>query len=305
MNRNSFVKPGHAGRVTLPGGGRRATALPVLCVCMALGWGSLFADGVTRTVEPVDGGCRVTLAWAFSGAVESDLIIEERLARGWSVDDATVPFGSLDASWFSGSVARFAVKPALLAQPGSISFTVVSGEGATSGAIAGDWKMYLGGALRNGVVAGANGLAVLSGVAGGASCSSGASGASSSSESGVAGCSVAVPVTITSFKIDGAGIVLAYSGVAKAGTLLVEGCEDLGKSWKTIKGLAVSAGDGNVALEMGKADACRYFRLKFLTEAELIQAAELIFTILLLFSIPTVTIKTLPHLDAEVFPLAL
>ena len=74
----------------------------------------LLADGVTRSVEPVPGGCRITLAWEFSGKVESDLIIEERFAPGWSVVDSTVPFGSLDASWLSGHMARFAVKSAMV-----------------------------------------------------------------------------------------------------------------------------------------------------------------------------------------------
>ena len=225
-----------------------------LCLGLALAWCSLFADGVTRTIESVAGGCKVTLAWAFSGTAESDLIIEERLARGWSVDDATVPFGSLDASWFSGSVARFAVKPALLAQPGSISFTVVCGEGATSGAIAGDWKMYLGGALRKGGIAGANGLAALSSGAGNSSGSRNSSGSSSV---------VATPVAITSFKIVGAGIELAYAGVATAGTLVVEGCVGLGQPWAEIKRFVVSAGDGKVTLALGEVGASRFFRLKF------------------------------------------
>ena len=101
------------------------------CACAALMQGALFAEGVTRTVEPVLGGCRVTLAWDFSGSVESDLILEERFAAGWTVDGATVPFASLDASWLSGTVARFAVKPSLLSQAGSITFTIVS-DGATA-----------------------------------------------------------------------------------------------------------------------------------------------------------------------------
>ncbi len=273
MGWNSFVKPGRRAGVTLSGGGRGATALPggghagrvtlpggvILAVFVALAWCPLFADGVTRTVEPINGGCKVTLAWAFSGTVESDLIIEERLARGWSVDDATVPFGSLDASWFSGSVARFAVKPALLAQPGSISFTVVSGEGAMSGAVSGDWKMYLGGALRKGWVAGKNELAAFAGTTG----TTGTTGtAGTTRTAGVA----AVPIAITSFKIVGGGIELAYSGVAAAGTLVVEGCVGLGKPWAEVKRLAVSAGDGKATLSLGEVGASRFFRLKFMAE---------------------------------------
>ena len=232
-----------------------------LCLCLALPCGALFADGVTRTLEPVSGGCRVTLAWELSGSVESDLIIEERLPRGWLVDDATVPFGSLDASWFSGSVARFAVKPVLLAQPGSISFTVVAGEGIISGAVVGDWKMYIGGALRKGVVAGANGLAVLSSV------SSGASGSSSSSGASVAD-STATTIAVKSFKMVDGGFELSYSDQAASGTLVVEGCETLGGGWAEIKRSAVLPGDDKVMLNPGEVGACRFFRLKFYTEAK-------------------------------------
>ena len=251
-------KVGHDAPIA-PGGGRGATALPILCVCMVLAWCPLFADGVTRTIESVPGGCKVTLAWAFSGTVESDLIIEERLARGWSVDDATVPFGLLDASWFSGSVARFAVKPALLAQPGTISFTVVSGEGATSGAIAGDWKMYLGGALRKGVVAGGKELAVFAGTAE----TTGTVGTTRTTGTAHV---AAVPIAITSFKFVGTGIELTYSGVAMAGTLVVEGCAGLGKPWAEVKRLSVSGGDGKATLSLGEVGASHFFKLKFVAE---------------------------------------
>jgi hypothetical protein len=223
---------------------------------------ALLADGVTRSVEPVAGGCRVTLAWEFTGKVESDLIIEERLAKGWFVDDATVPFGSLDASWFSGNVARFAVKPTLLANAGSISFMVVYGEGVASGAVAGDWKMYLDGELSKGAVAGQSGLAALSAAAG----TNGTDGTTGSAEkTGV----VEKAVAITSFKILGGGVVeLSYRSVSKAGTIVVEGCEGLGKAWNEVKRVAVNAGDASVRLEPGEIGGSRFFRIKLLTDEE-------------------------------------
>lgn len=230
---------------------------------LALAWCPLFADGVTRALEPVAGGCQVTLSWEFAGNVESDLIIEERFARGWSVDDATVPFDSLDASWFSGTVARFAVKPSLLAQPGSIRFTLLCGEGAAAGSVAGDWKMYLGGTLRKGAVVGARELVALDG--------SGTAGSSGNSGvSGNAGVSAvaATPVAIKSFRVVGAGVELAYSGVATGGTLVVEGCAGLDKPWMEIKRLAVAAGDGMVTLSVDDVGASRFFRMQLLTEAE-------------------------------------
>ena len=235
---------------------RNSLGLLAACVCMAQA--SAFADGVTRTVEPVVGGCRVTLAWEFSGSVESDLVIEERFAGGWSVDGATVPFGSLDASWLSGGVARFAVKPTLLATAGSISFKVVSGEGAASGAVSGDWKMYLGGALRKGAIAGQNMLAAIpkTTVASGTVGTTGTAGTTET------------PVAITSFEIVGGAIELSYSGVGKAGTLVVEGCAGLGKPWAEIRQETVPAGQGKVSLQLSEADGCNFFRLKLLTEAQ-------------------------------------
>ncbi len=107
------------------------------------------ADGVTRSLEPVVGGCKVTLAWAFSGKVESDLIIEERLAPGWAVDSTTVPLVLLDATAFSGSVARLALKPTLLSNTGSFRYVVRPIAEADSGTVSGGWQMYLGGTLRS------------------------------------------------------------------------------------------------------------------------------------------------------------
>lgn len=253
------------------------------CACAALMQGALFAEGVTRAVEPVPGGCRVTLAWEFSGRVESDLILEERFAPGWTVDGATVPFGSLDASWLSGSVARFAVKPSLLAQAGSISFTVVADGASTSGMVAGDWKMYLDGSLRKGTVAGAVAVASLGGAAtdGTGTAGDGAAGTPGSTGAGTG-------IAITAFKMtDGATRVsalsngagaraqsggtlfeFAYAGLERSGTLVVEGCETLGGAWTAVKRVAASAGDGTVALTPGEAGDNRFFRLKFVAEEE-------------------------------------
>lgn len=253
------------------------------CVCAALMQGPLFAEGVTRAVEPVPGGCRVTLAWEFSGSVESDLVLEERFAPGWSVDGATVPFGSLDASWLSGSVARFAVKPALLAQAGSISFTVVSGDATASGAVAGDWKMYRSGTLRKGAVAGAASVASLGGAAtdGTGTAADGASGTSGAAGTGTG-------IAIITFKVTGgvsrvaalssgprararSGGTLfefAYAGLGRSGTLVVEGCETLGGPWTAVKRVAADAGDGTVALAQDEAGDNHFFRLKFVTEEE-------------------------------------
>ena len=238
--------------------GRAATSMTALCVCTALECGSLFADGVTRSVEPVPGGCKVTLAWEFTGKVESDLVIEERLAQGWSVDSATVPFASLDASWFSGGVARFAVKPALLTEAGVISFTLMSDTGIACGTVSGDWKMYLNGALRKGGIAGQNTLNAIP-MKTVASGTVGATGTTGTAET---------PVAITSFEIVGGAVELSYSGVGKVGTLVVEGCAGLGKPWMEVKRNAVSAGHGKVILQLSEADGCNFFRIKLLTEAQ-------------------------------------
>ena len=235
-----------------------------LCICVALGHCAFSADGVTRSVEPVAGGCKVTLAWEFTGKVESGLVIEERLAQGWTVDDSTVPFASLDASWFSGNVARFAVKPSLLAEPGSISFTVMSGAKDASGTVAGDWMMYFDGSLNKGAVVGAKGLAALSSVAVGTEGTSGMEGTSGSVANATV---VEKALAIKSFKMLGGGVVeLSYSGVAKAGALVVEGCAGLGKSWTEIKRAAVAAGAGRVQLTADEIGVCRFFRMKLLTE---------------------------------------
>lgn len=244
------------------------------CCLVALVQGSLLADGVTRTIESTETGCQVTIAWTFSGKVESDLVIEERLASGWSVDDTTVPFASLDATWFSGRIARFAVKPALLAQAGSITFTVKPAEGAASGSVTGDWKLYQDGELLQGGIAGARTLAVLTPPPAPTSPSSPASSSGPSSPSSPSSQTapttpslVAAPVSIASFNIRaGGGCELGFAGAAKAGTLVVEGCKGLDKTWTELKRVAVSAGDGTVRLEASEVGGCCFMRLKLLTE---------------------------------------
>ena len=229
-------------------------------VALALAQGTVWANGVTRSVEPVSGGCKVTLAWTFSGTVESDLVIEERLAPGWSVDTTTVPFGSLDATSFSGSVARFAVKPSLLSADGSISFVVRPDAESASGTVAGDWQMYLSGALQKGNVAAESRVATLSV----ASENQVGSGTESLEEAEI----VETAVAIKSFRVvDGSRIELSYAALAKSGTLVVEGCEGLGKAWKPVKSKEdVPAGDGTVVVEKDEAGECRFYRMKLLTK---------------------------------------
>lgn len=230
-------------------------------LCALAAWclaaGSLFADGVTRTVEPVQDGCRVTLSWNFSGLVESDLVIEERFSAGWSAVDSTVPFGSLDASWLSGNVARFAVKPSLLSYPGSISFMVSSSNGSSAGTVGGSWKMYLSGGLCTGSVSGAGNLASIV-----LQSSGGAAGASESVAP------VETSVTITSFMFVGSNVELSYSGVAKAGVLVVDGSKGLSSPWQELRRSAVDAGEGKVTLAPSEFGESRFFRLKLLTEEE-------------------------------------
>ena len=227
------------------------------CCCMALAKSPLLADGVTRSVEPVAGGCRVTLAWDFSGKVESDLIIEERFGEGWAVDGSTVPFGSLDATWLSGPVAKFAVKPSLLASAGSISFTVVPGGDGLACPTSGKWMMYLSGTLRKGAVAGDSALASLVGTTG----TPQVGGTSDVQEK------AETPVAISSFKVLGRGAIeLSYSGVAKSGTIVVEGCRGLGRGWSEIKRATAASGDGKVVISPDDLGGCSFFRMKLLTE---------------------------------------
>lgn len=232
------------------------------CVLVALAQGGLYADGVTRSLEPIAGGCKVTLAWEFSGKIESDLVIEERFPQGWAVADSTVPFGSLDASWFSGPVARFAVKPSLLGGAGSISFTVVCGEATVAGNAAGDWKMYRDGALRKGSVTGVCVMTVLADEVSGGGATGGAA------ESSGTGSMVETAVAVKSFTVVAGGIELGYSGVPKAGTIVVEGCEGLGKAWNEVARATVPSGDGKVSVKQDNVGTSRFFRMKLLTVEE-------------------------------------
>lgn len=229
--------------------------------CVAVLPSALFAYGVTRTVEPIQDGCRVTIAWDLSGKVESGLVIEERFATGWSVDDSTVPFASLDASWISGNVARFAVKPTLLAESGSISYTVLPGAKAVPGSVVGDWMMYLGGKLCKGKVQG-EGIISFSSTTQGDEVAG--------APAGNPGTSVTEKkVAIASFKILSSGVIeFFYRGGDGAGTLVVEGCEGLGKAWVEVGRYAVISGDGKVELGLDKAKDCQFFRMKLITEGK-------------------------------------
>lgn len=240
---------------------RSLKSILALSLCTVIGYGAFCANALTRTVEPVHGGCKVTIAWDLSGKVESGLVIEERLATGWSVDDSTVPFASLDASWFSGNVARFAVKPSLLAESGSISYTVLPGAKAAPGSVAGDWMMYLGGKLCKGKVQGEGIISSLSSNQG--SDGTGAPG-------GKPGTSVTEKkVAIASFKILSDGVIeFSYRGGDGAGTLVVEGCEGLGKAWAEVGRFAVTSGDGKIELGIDKAKGCQFFRMKLITEGK-------------------------------------
>ena len=233
-----------------------------LCLCAALAQGPLFADGVARTAEAVQGGCRVTLAWDFAGSPGSALVIEERFPAGWLVDASTVPFGSLDASWLSEGVARFAVKSGLVAAPGSISFTIAAPEGASGGPASGDWMVYLDGRLKKGVSTGARSLsAIQTGLAG----NGGAGTQATDTRSGLEGV-VRTPVAISSFRLLDGAVELSYRGVEVPGVLAVEGCEGLGAPWNSLKRTVVSPGDGTVLLESNEAGSSRFFRLYLLTE---------------------------------------
>lgn len=230
-----------------------------LCLGLALAQGSLWADGVTRSVEPVSGGCKVTLAWAFSGKVESDLVIEERLASGWSVDGESVSRDSLDAWCCTNSIARFAVNPTNVLN-GSISFRI---NGTSGGTVVGTWQLYLNGELRKGSVGGDSDLKVS--VVANAVQSIPATGPSMETQTS----KVWRAIPIKSFRITAnSSCELSYEAT-ETGTLVVEGCEGLGKTWAEVKRVEkVSAGDGNVTLTQGEAGACRFYRMKLLTTEE-------------------------------------
>ena len=242
--------------------GRRSAC--ALCMVLTLVQGVLWADVVvSRSITPKAGGCTVELSWEVSGKVESDLIIEERFSEGWSVDlDTLTPVDSLDAKWASpsASVARFAVKPSSLTSKSSISFDVKATEGITAGTVAGDWRMYLDGALKKGSVSGDAGLAANSLVH--QNQAGGAANLAANAKT------VETAVSIASFKVLGGSLIeLSYKGLTKTGTLVVEGCEGLGKTWTKVKCVeSVPIGDGNVTLTQEEVGECRFYRMKLLTE---------------------------------------
>lgn len=238
--------------------GRRSAC--ALCMVLTLVQGALWADVVvTRSITPKAGGCTVELSWEVSGKVESDLIIEERFSEGWSADlDTLTPTNSVDAKWASpsASVARFAVKPSSLTSKSSISFDVKATEGITVGTVAGDWRMYLDGALKKGSVSGGAGLAVQE------------SKTLSKSVMGTSGTkTVETAVTIASMSILGdSGVKLAYKNLPKDGTLVVEGCENLGAGWVKIAERTVSVGDCEIELTAQEVGSRHFMRTKLLTE---------------------------------------
>jgi hypothetical protein len=208
----------------------------------------------------------VTLSWEFSGRVGSDLIIEERLAPGWIVDSATVPLVLLDATAFSGSVARFALKPTLLSNTGSFCFVVKPIDEVDSGMVSGDWQMYLGGTLQKGSVSGQTDLSFFATAThylqAGKTTTSGSE-ANSNADSQ----SAETAVAIAAFKVvDESHVRLSYVGLRNPGTLCVEGCVGLGRGWRPIVSKAVSAGDGEVELSTSTVDGtfC-FYRMKVLT----------------------------------------
>lgn len=244
----------------------KLSSVLALCLGLSFAQGSLWADGVTRSLEPVVGGCKVTLAWAFSGKVESDLIIEERLAPGWAVDSATVPLVLLDATAFSGPVARFALKPTLLSNAGSFSYVVRPVAGTELGTVSGDWQMYLGGTLRKGSVAGQAWLSLFA-LTTHYQQTGQAMAFASAPDSDAAAQLAETAVAIAEFKVlDESRVRLAYVGLKKAGTLYVEGCVGLGRDWRPITSKAVPVGDGEVELSTGTVEGtfC-FYRMKLLT----------------------------------------
>lgn len=229
-------------------------------LALTLAQGPVWADVVvTRSITPKAGGCTVELSWEVSGKVESDLIIQETFSEGWSADlDTVTPADSLDAKWASASepVARFAIKPSLLSSKASISFDVKASAGVSAGTVAGDWRMYLDGALKMGAVSGDAGLADQG------------SKTHSKPVMGPSGTkTVEMAVTIASMSILGdSGLKLTYKNLPKAGTLVVEGCETLGAGWVKIAERTVSGGDYEIELTSQEVGSRHFMRTKLLTE---------------------------------------
>lgn len=228
-------------------------------IALTLAQGAVWADGVTRTITPGSGGCEVKLEWSFSGNVESDLVIEERLASGWSVDGSSVSRDSLDAWCCTNSIARFAVNPTNVAN-GSISFRV---SGASSGTVVGTWQLYLNEELQKGAVGGDSDLKVS--VVANVVQSVPTTGPSMETQTG----KVWRAIPIKSFRIAAnSSCELSYEASGK-GTLVVEGCEGLGKTWTEVRRVEnVPAGDGKVTLTQEEAGTCRFYRMKLLTTEE-------------------------------------
>lgn len=228
-------------------------------VALTLAQGAAWA-GVTRTITPCSDGCEVKLEWSFSGKVESDLVIEERIPAGWSMKDSSVSTDSLDAWCCTNSIVRFAVNPNHVTN-GSIVVTLESDSAQAGGRIAGNWQLYLDGTLTSGSVGGRLDLPV----------SASANAQQPVSTSGALPTVQAVEVwqaiPIKSFKFAAdSSCELSYEA-PKIGTLVVEGCEGLGKDWMTVKSVEnVPAGAGTVTVEKDKTGNCRFYRMKLMTK---------------------------------------
>ncbi len=244
---------------------RRKLASILCTVSVAMAVYCANATGVSRRVEPVSGGCRLTLEWNLSGEAKSDLIIEEHYGSGWSVLDSTVPFSVLDASWFSDGMVKFAVKRELLARPGTISFMLKAANAGATGTASGIWKVYIGDERLQGDVSGTTAISTLVAQNGSSNGDSG----NETSEGAYGNVEMEeTAVAIKAFSIVDGGCELKYSGVSKAGILIVEGCEGLGKQWIELKRCPVSAGEGMIALNANEVGVCKFMRMKLLTAKE-------------------------------------
>lgn len=213
------------------------------------------ANGVKRTIN----GCTVTLKCVFTGPVESDLVIEEQFTSGWTIDTSSVQLSDLDAFWSTNAVptaiARFAVPPNLATNGYVITYKVKPGETPVDGSVSGGWKMHLGGKLGKSDITGDTPLRA-SAVALAAGQATGHPGEST----------VETPVSIAAFEVlSSSRIKLSYAGLTKPGSLVVEGCENLGKPWGEVKREQVSAGNGSVELD---AKGCKFYRMKLVSEEE-------------------------------------
>lgn len=237
-----------------------------IALSLVLAQGAVWADGVTRTLQKEGDVYHVTLSWTFSGSVESDLVIEEQFPDGWNVDTESVPVdGTLDATWFSESIARFAVNPTNFVETGSIQFDVAPGPAAVAGSIDGDWRLYLTGTLQRGAIDANEQGKNLAAPGVPLTASPQAKLATTATEE----LAVELPVAIKSFKmLSGSRIELTYGALPAAGRLVVEGCEGLGKAWAEITHMDVEAAADKVELEPEAVGNRRFMRMKLFTKEQ-------------------------------------